>query len=149
MATAQTLFDLIAADPVLFPPSGPSLVGTYAVPGQTVRPALAVWMANERLPERTVVTGVAVTIMAVPDGAEEWYLTSEVSTNYLYRIYAAQWSTGAGASAALQAVRNRLLQLLPGARSSAIPAGTLEGVGVLDQVVITWSDVDGILQGAG
>lgn len=147
MSTAQAIYDRIAADPVLFPASpGVSLIGTYAVPGQATRPALAVWMQNEKVPEKTVITGIEVTIAAVPENAEEWCVTGEVNTNPTFRIYAAQWTAGAGASARLQAVRNRLIRMFPGSASTPLAAAGLETLGVLDQVVITWTDVDAQLE---
>jgi hypothetical protein len=131
-ATAQEIYDLLVGDDTIS-----DALGTYSLPGGTSMPAISVLASGESLPSGTVTGGIEITITAVPNQAEELLLSDEVMLNPTWRIYVIAW----GALGQLQAVRNRIVALLPGATSTqpkADPPG--EGLGVMEQMVIRWTN---------
>lgn len=131
ITTAQGLYDLLAADATIA-----AALGTYTLPDGTVRPAIGVFFANEKLPEGTISDGIEVSITALPGYATQ-ALQEEVATNPTWRIYVVGWQSGAQ----LQAVAERILFLLPGATASTVPGDAPgSGIGVMDQVVVTWTN---------
>jgi hypothetical protein len=133
--TAQELYDLLAADAVVAP-----ALGSYTPRGGAAIPAIAVVRRNEKLPEGVVVVGLEVVIMANPDYSTEAFATGETALNPQFRLYVSEWSP-AGGMTALQALAQRIIALLPGCRAVPIggdPAG--EGLGMLDQSAIAWTN---------
>lgn len=134
-ATAQELYDLLAADAVVA-----AALGTYTPRGGTAIPAIAVVRRNEKLPEGTAVAGLEVVIMANPDYSPEALLTGEQALNPQFRLYISEWTPASG-FLALQQLTQRIIALLPGCRAVPIggdPPG--QGIGVLDQYALSWSD---------
>ena len=131
-ATAQAIYDRLAADATVA-----AALGTYTLADGTSRPAIAVLAANEHLPPGTVAEGIELVISAVPGFANRPLLTTETLPNPTWRIYVMGWQS----AAQLQAVAQRILALLPGAKASDVPGDAPgSGIGVLDQVVITWTN---------
>jgi hypothetical protein len=131
-ATAQEIYDLLSGDEAIS-----DALGAYTLPGGDTLPAISVLAGGENLPPGTVTGGIEITITAVPNQAEQLLLSDEVLANPTWRIYVIAW----GALGELQAVRNRIIALLPGATSTqpqADPPG--EGLGVVEQVVIRWTN---------
>ena len=131
-ATAQDIYDLLVGDDTIS-----DALGVYTLASGATLPAISVLASGDSLPSGTVATGLEVVITASPNQAEQLLLSDEVLTNPTWRIYVVAW----GAVGSLQAVRNRILALLPGAVSSqpqAEPPG--EGLGVMEQVVIRWTN---------
>lgn len=130
--TAAAIHDLLLADATIA-----AALGTYTFPNGATRPAVAVLAAGEQLPPGTTVDGIELVITAVPRHAERLLLSGGVLTNPTWRIYVTGWRS----IASMQPVVNRIVLLLPGATSSGIdgdPPG--EGIGVVDQVVIRWTN---------
>ncbi len=131
--TAQGIYDLLSADTTIAP-----LLGTYTVPGASPVAAIAVLMANEPLPQGTIVTGIEIVISAFGQPSPVPFLTGETQTNPTWRIYVSQWTKPAGALQ-LGAVADRVIALLPGCSGNGIAADPPgQGLGLLEQVVITW-----------
>jgi hypothetical protein len=131
-ATAPEIYDLLVADDAIS-----DELGVYTLASGATLPAISVMARGDSLPSGTVTSGLEVVITATPNQAEELLLTDEVLTNPTWRIYVIAW----GALGQLQAVRNRIVALLPGATSTqpqAEPPG--EGLGVMEQVVIRWTN---------
>lgn len=131
-ATAQEIYDLMVGDDTIS-----DALGVYTLASGATLPAISVLASGDSLPSGTVATGLEVVITASPNQAEQLLLSDEVLTNPTWRIYVIAW----GAMGSLQAVRNRIVALLPGAVSSqpqAEPPG--EGLGVMEQVVIRWTN---------
>jgi hypothetical protein len=64
-------------------------------------------------------------------------MTPETLTNPTWRIYVMGWQS----LTSVQSVVQRVLALLPGARSGRVPGDAPgEGIGVIEQEVITWSN---------
>ena len=130
--TAQALYDLLVADATVY-----AALGTYTLADGTARKAIAVLAANEHLPEGTVAEGIEVVITAVPGYAPQVLLSDEVMLNPTWRIYVMAWQS----IASLQAVAERIIALLPGATASTVPGDAPgSGIGVMDQVVITYTN---------
>lgn len=129
-ATAEAIYDLLAADSVIA-----AGLGTYTLPDGTVRPAIGSFAANEKLPEGTVSNGIEVAITRVPGFAPRT-MQDGVAPNPTWRIYLVGW----GAAATLQAMTQRVLLLLPGATASQQGDAPGSGIGVMDQTVVTWSN---------
>ena len=130
--TAQEIYDLLVGDDAIS-----EALGTYTLPGGDSLAAISVLASGDALPSGTVTDGLEVVITETPNQAEELLLSDEVLTNPTWRIYVVAW----GAVGELQAVRNRIVALLPGATSTQPqrePPG--EGLGVMDQVVIRWTN---------
>ena len=137
--TAQGIYDLLVADAVVAP-----ALGTYTPRGGAAIPAIAVVRRNEKLPEGVVVAGLEVVIMANPDYSTETYATGETGLNPQFRLYVSEWSPSAN-MAALQALAQRIISLLPGCRAVPISSSVLDqeamaGLGVLDQYAIAWTN---------
>lgn len=131
-ATAQAIYDLLVADSTIA-----AALGTYTLPTGATGPAIAVLAANEKLPEGTTATGIEVVITAVPRNAEQALLTTETFLNPTWRLYVMGWQS----ITSLQTVANRIVALLPGAKSTPIDGDAPgSGIGVIDQVVITWTN---------
>ena len=134
-ATAQELYDLLATDAVVAP-----ALGSYTPRGGTAIPAIAVVRRNEQLPEGVAVAGLEVVILNNPDYSPEAMLTGETGLNPQFRLYISEWSPSTDLSA-LQALTQRIISLLPGCR--AVPIGgdaPGQGLGVLDQYAISWTN---------
>jgi hypothetical protein len=130
--TAAAIHDLLLADQQLA-----AVLGVYTFPGGATRPAIAALMANEQLPPGTIVEGIEVAITAIPRGSEQLLLTGGTLTNPTWRLYVSGWQS----AASLQTVLNRIIALLPGARSSQIEGDAPgEGIGVVDQIVVRWTN---------
>jgi len=130
-ATAEQIYDLLTADPVVS-----AALGSYTSPAGATGPAVAVLAANEKLPEGTTASGTEVVITRVPGFAPR-VLMEETATNPTWRIYVVGWKT----AAQLQAVAERIIALLPGAAAADVPGDAPgDGIGVLDQVVIRWTN---------
>jgi hypothetical protein len=130
--TAQGIYDLLLADTAIS-----NALGVYTLPSGATLPAIGVFASGDSLPSGTVTNGLEITITAVPNQSEQLLLSDETLTNPTWRIYVIAW----GALGSLQAVRNRVIALLPGATSTqpqADPPG--EGLGVMEQVVIRWTN---------
>jgi len=141
--TAQELYDLLVGDAVVA-----AALGSYTPRGGTAIPAIAVVRRNESLPEGLAVTGLEVVILNNPEYTTEAMLTGEQSLNPQFRLYISEWSP-ASDLLALQALTQRIIALLPGCRAVSIsgdqrgqgdPNG--QGIGVLDQYVIAWTNPD-------
>ena len=133
--TAQGIYDLLAADAVVAP-----ALGSYTPRGGAAIPAIAVVRRNEKLPEGVVVTGLEVVIMANPDYNTETYATGETGLNPQFRLYVSEWSPSANLTA-LQSLAQRIISLLPGCRAVPIDGDAAgEGLGVLDQYAIAWTN---------
>jgi hypothetical protein len=133
--TAQGIYDLLAGDAVVS-----TALGTYTPRGGAAIPAIAVVRRNESLPEGVAVAGLEVVILANPDYAPQAMLTGEQALNPQFRLYISEWSPASG-MLALQALTQRIIALLPGCR--AVPIGgdaPGQGIGVLDQYVIAWTN---------
>jgi len=136
--TAQQIYDRLTADPVVS-----AGLGTYLLPGGASLPAISVLAANENLPPGTVAGGIEITINRMPGLMPQPLLTGETLLNPTWRIYLVAWD----ALGSLQALAERVICLLPGATASGIqgdPPG--EGLGVLEQVVITWTNPTVVLE---
>lgn len=130
--TAQEIYDLLVGDDAIS-----DELGVYTLASGDTLPAISVMARGDSLPAGTVTDGLEVVITASPNQAEQVLLSDEVLTNPTWRIYVIAW----GALGQLQAVRNRIVALLPGATSTqpqADPPG--EGLGVMEQVVIRWTN---------
>jgi len=137
-ATAQDIYDLLIGDESIS-----DALGSYTLPDGTSLPAIGVFASGDSLPSGTVTGGLEVVITETPNQAEEILLSDEVLTNPTWRIYVIAWD----AIGSLQAVRNRIIALLPGATSSQPPkAPPGEGLGVMDQVVIRWTNPTVVLE---
>ena len=133
--TAQGIYDLLAGDAVVS-----AAMGTYTPRGQSPVPAIAVVRRNEQLPEGVAVAGLEVVILNNPDYNPEAMLTGEQALNPQFRLYISEWSPASG-MLALQALTQRIISLLPGCR--AVPIGgdaPGQGLGVLDQYAISWTN---------
>lgn len=131
-ATAEAIYDRLMADGAIA-----AALGTYTLADGTTRPAIAVLAANETLPPGTTATGIELVITAVPGFANRPLLSTETLTNPTWRIYVMGWQS----AARLQAVAQRILALLPGASSVPVPGDAPgKGIGVIDQVAITWAN---------
>jgi hypothetical protein len=137
--TAQEIYDLLVGDDAIS-----DELGVYTLASGATLPAISVMARGDSLPSGTVTSGLEVVITASPNQAEEVLLSDEVLLNPTWRIYVIAW----GALGQLQAVRNRIVALLPGAVSSQLQgsqsSGGLdvagEGLGVMEQVVIRWTN---------
>jgi hypothetical protein len=130
--TAQEIYDLLVGDSVIR-----AALGTYTLLNGNRLPAISVLARGEDLPSGTVTGGIEITITGTPNQAEQLLLSDEVLLNPTWRIYVIAWR----ALGQLQTVRNRIVTLLPGASSEqqdADPPG--EGIGVLEQLVIRWTN---------
>lgn len=131
-ATAQAIYDRLLADATIA-----AALGSYTLADGTTRPAIAVLAANESLPPGTTAVGIELVIKSVPGFAPQVLLSSETLPNPTWRIYVMGWQS----AAALQAVAQRVMALLPGATASDISGDAPgEGIGVIDQVVIRWTN---------
>jgi hypothetical protein len=131
-ATAQAIYDRLLADTAIA-----AALGSYTLTDGTTRPAIAVLAANETLPPGTTAVGIELVITAVPRNAERVLLTTETLTNPTWRIYVMGWQS----IASLRTVADRVVALLPGATSANVEGDAPgEGIGVLDQVVIRWTN---------
>jgi hypothetical protein len=136
--TAQGIYDLLLADATIS-----AALGAYALPSGSSLPAISVMAGGDSLPPGTVTNGLEITITATPNQAEQLLLSNEVLPNPTWRIYVIAW----GALGSLQTVRNRIVALLPGATSTQLqedPPG--EGLGVMEQVVIRWTNPTMVIQ---
>lgn len=130
--TAQDIYDLLIGDESIS-----DALGSYMLPDGTTLPAIGVFASGDSLPSGTVTGGLEVVITETPNQAEQLLLSDEVLTNPTWRIYVVAWD----AIGSLQAVRNRIITLLPGATSSQPPKDPPgEGLGVMEQVVIRWTN---------
>lgn len=139
--SSQAIYDLLIADATIA-----AALGTYTLADGTTMPAISVLSANEQLPPGTTVNGIEVVISGKPGFAPKLLLTAEVLTNPTWRVYIMGWQTIVN----LQAVAERVFCLLPGAAVSTIQGdGTAsdvpgeapgEGIGIIDQVVVTWTN---------
>jgi hypothetical protein len=137
-ATAQDIYDLLIGDESIS-----DALGSYTLPDGTSLPAIGVFASGDSLPSGTVTGGLEVVITETPNQAEEILLSDEVLTNPTWRIYVVAWD----AIGSLQAVRNRIITLLPGATSSQPPKDPPgEGIGVMDQIVIRWTNPTVVLE---
>lgn len=131
-ATAQELYDLLTADPVIS-----AGLGIYTFANGSQIPAAAVLHTNEKLPPGTTATGIEITITGLPGYSAQPVLSGGVLINPTWRIYVVGWQSPAG----LQEIAERLLALLPGATATSLPGDAPgEGIGVFDQVVVTWTN---------
>lgn len=131
-ATAQAIYDRLIADQVIA-----AALGTYTLTGGGSLPAISVLAKGASLPSGTVANGIEISITALPGYAPQLLLSDETLTNPTWRIYLLAW----GQLGAMQQVTERVIALLPGATSSmprADPPG--EGLGVIEQTVITWTN---------
>lgn len=130
--TAAELFDLLMADETIS-----DGLGTYTFKDGETAPAMVPLFSGEQLPPGTTIDGIEITISRLPlYGPQALY--SGVLLNPTFRIYVAAW----GAADTLQAMAERVMALLPGATARAMegdPPG--EGIGVVDQVVVAWTNV--------
>jgi hypothetical protein len=135
-ATAAELFDLLMADEAIA-----DGLGTYTFKDGTTAPAMVPLFAGEQLPPGTKVDGIEVSITRLPlYGPRATY--DSVMLNPTFRIYVAAWSN----ADTLQAMAERVMALLPGATARTIegdPPG--EGIGVIDQVVVAWTNVTAVV----
>lgn len=131
-ATAQQLYDVLATDPVIS-----AGLGSYTFPDGSQIPSIGVFHAHETLPPGTTVNGVEIAITGLPGYATRTLVTGGVLTNPTWRIYV----SGFNSTSTLQPMAERVLALLPGATAAALPGDPPgEGIGVLDQVVISWTN---------
>ncbi len=131
-ATAQAIYDRLLADTAIA-----AALGSYTLTDGTTRPAIAVLAANETLPPGTTAVGIELVITAVPGFGPQVLLTTETLTNPTWRIYVMGWRS----IAQLQTVAQRVMALLPGATVASVEGDAPgEGIGVLDQVVIRWTN---------
>ena len=69
--------------------------------------------------------------------APQLLIGDETMLNPTWRVYVVGWQS----AATLQTVAERVIALLPGATGSSIPGDAPgDGIGVLDQVAITWTN---------
>jgi hypothetical protein len=130
--TAQAIYDRLLADAVIA-----AALGTYTLANGTSRPAIAVLARNETLPPRTTAVGIEMVITAVPGFAPQVLLGEETLTNPTWRIYVMGWQS----AAQLQAAAERVIALLPGATATSVDGDAPgEGIGVVDQVIIRWTN---------
>jgi hypothetical protein len=130
--TAQEIYDLLVGDDAIS-----DELGVYTLASGDTLPAISVLASGDSLPSGTVTSGLEVVITASPNQAEELLLSDEVLMNPTWRIYVIAW----GSLGQLQAVRNRIVALLPGATSTPPQREAPgEGLGVMDQVVIRWTN---------
>lgn len=134
--TAAELFDLLMADETIS-----DGLGTYTFKDGETAPAMVPLFSGEQLPPGTTIDGIEITISRLPlYGPQALY--SGVLLNPTFRIYVAAW----GAADTLQAMAERVMALLPGATARAMegdPPG--EGIGVIDQVVVAWTNVTAVV----
>jgi hypothetical protein len=137
--SSQEIYDLLAADPVIS-----AELGTYLSPGGSSLPAISVLAANENLPPGTVAGGIEITITRMPGLAPQLTLGGDTMLNPTWRIYVIAWD----ALGELQTVAQRVIALLPGATAMGLQADPPgEGLGVLEQVVISWTNPAVVLEG--
>ena len=130
--TAQDIYDLLTADSVIS-----DALGAYSIPGGDILPAISVFAGGDGLPSGTVTDGLEIVISALPGYAPQVLLTEESLTNPTWRLYVVAWSS----LGALQAVAERIITLLPGASCTQLQKDAPgEGLGVMDQVVIRWTN---------
>jgi hypothetical protein len=132
-ATAQDIYDLLLADATIA-----AALGTYTLAdGVTTGPAISVLAGNETLPPGTTAEGVEITITEIPGYAPQVLLSEETLLNPTYRIYVMGWQSIAG----LRAIAERVIALLPGATAANVEGDAPgDGIGVIDQVVIRWTN---------
>jgi hypothetical protein len=131
-ATAQAIYDRLLADATIA-----AALGTYTLADGTSRPAIAVLARNETLPPGTTPVGIEMVITAVPAFAPRVLLGEETLINPTWRIYVMGWQS----AAQLQAVAERVIALLPGATATSLDGNAPgEGIGVIDQVIIRWTN---------
>lgn len=130
-ATAAAIYDLLTGDQAIS-----AGLGTYLLPGGDTMPAASVLAANEKLPEGVVAGGIELVITRVP-GFAPAATYSGVLPNPTWRIYLVAWSDVGD----LQGLAQRVLFLLPGSTATTVPGDAPgSGIGVLDQVAITWTN---------
>ena len=130
--TAQEIYDLLVGDDAIS-----DELGTYSLASGDSLPAISVLAKGDSLPAGTVTDGIEITITAVPNYGPQVLLSDETLLNPTWRVYVLAW----GQLGAMQAVTERIVALLPGATTStprADPPG--EGLGVMEQVVIRWTN---------
>jgi hypothetical protein len=143
--SAGAIYDLILADAVVA-----AKLGVYVLANQSEIPAISTMFTAERLMEGTQPQGVEVMITALPGGSPEPTLSDEILTNYVWRIYVSLWQPY-GSRDDLQAVAERIVALLPGRPTWNPITGDPPGsdLGLLDQVVISWTNPTGVISAAG
>jgi hypothetical protein len=129
--TAEEIYDLLAADPVVS-----AALGIYTLADGTTAPAMSVLAQNESLPEGISPGGIEITITRVPTGAAQVMITEETLLNPTWRIYVLAW--GSGSLGPLIQVCNRIVAILPGAQQTPNTGGG--GMGVVDQVAIVFTN---------
>jgi hypothetical protein len=130
-ATAQEIYDLLLADETIA-----DGLGTYTFADGTIQPAIVPLFSNEDLPAGTVVEGIEIAITRLPFyGPQALY--NGVLLNPTFRVYIVAW----GSAATLQAMAERVMMLLPGATAQTLEGDKPgEGLGVIDQVVVAWTN---------
>jgi len=130
--TAEAIYDLLLADAAIA-----AALGDYTMADGTTQPAIAVLATNETLPPGTTAVGIELVITAVPRFGPQVLLTEGTLTNPTWRIYVMGWQS----AAQLQVVAERVIALLPGATANSVDGDAPgEGIGVIDQVVIRWTN---------
>jgi hypothetical protein len=130
--TAQAIYDRLLADTTLA-----ANLGTYTLKDGTTRPAVAVLAANEAMIPGVSNTGVELVITDIPGYAPQTLIGGEVLPNPTWRIYLVAWGDTAG----LQTIAQRVMVLLPGSSAASVEGDAPgEGMGVVDQTVIHWTN---------
>ncbi|MEB3169338.1 MAG: hypothetical protein VKK97_11495 [Synechococcaceae cyanobacterium] len=138
--TAAELFDLLMADETIS-----DGLGTYTFKDGTTAPAMVPLFAGESLPPGTTIDGIEISISRLPlYGPQALY--DGVMLNPTFRIYVAAW----GDASTLQAMVERVMALLPGATGRSIEGDKPgAGLGVIDQVVVAWTNPTAVVSADG
>ena len=132
-ATAEAIYDLLVADDVIS-----EGLGVYTFANGDTLPAIGCYLASEQLPPGTLVDGIEIAITRLPGyGNQPAY--DGALLNPTWRIYVSGF--GVGSASSQQAMAERVMDLLPGSTGSPLegdPPG--EGIGVIAQVVVTWTN---------
>ena len=138
--SAQDIYDLLVADEAIS-----EALGVYLLPGGDTIPAISVLAANEQLPAGTTPGGLEIVITAMPGYSPQPLLSFETLLRPTWRIYVVAWES----LGELQTVTERIMALLPGATASSLqgdPPG--EGIGLIDQAVITYTNPCAVVEAA-
>lgn len=130
-ATAEAIYDLLVADAAIS-----AGLGTYTFANGDTLPAIGCYFDRETLPPGTLVDGIEIAITRLPGYGNQAAYDGSLS-NPTWRIYV----SGFHAAASLQVMAERVMALLPGSSGAPLagdPPG--EGIGVIAQVVITWTN---------
>ena len=137
--TSLAIFDLLAADTALT-----AILGTHRLRTGATRPALAHLWETETIEPTTKQAGVEIVVKRGPMGTAVVPAHDGGAQNPTFRLVVTQFAPASRTGAYnLEAVLNRLQQLLPGSNSNNVTVSDLTTG--LSQFVLVWTSVTAAL----